>query len=106
MPCARLDDLWDYGRQTPSVQPPEGAGQSPGPLQVLLHTVVWPKFLQRQDMQLLSIVQVCKKAVVPGVVQVPVLESGIGGGSLPPHDGTRTAARNKITSVMRGATAR
>jgi hypothetical protein len=56
-------------------------------------------------MQLLSIVQVCKKAVAPGVVQVPVPESGVGAGSLP-HDGRMTAARNKITSVIREATAR
>ena len=88
------------------MQPPEGAGQSDGPVQVLLHTVVWPKFLQRQDMQLLSIVQVCKKAVVPGVVHVPVPESGVGGAGSLPHDGKSTATRNKITSVMREATAR
>jgi hypothetical protein len=83
----------------------EGVGQSAGALQVLVQTVVWPKFLQRQDMQLLSIVQVCKKAVVPGVVQVPVPESGAGAGSLP-QDGSMNAARNKITSVKREATAR
>ena len=51
------------------------------------------------------IVQACKNAVVPGVVHVPVPESGVGAGSLP-HDGKRTAARNKITSVIREATAR
>jgi hypothetical protein len=57
-------------------------------------------------MQLLSIVQVCKKAVVPGVVHVPVPESGVGGAGSLPHDGKSTATRNKITSVMREATAR
>ena len=71
----------------------------------MVHTVVWPKFLQRQDMQLLSIVQTCKNAVVPGVVHVPVPESGVGAGSLP-HDGKRAASRNKITTVIREDTAR
>jgi hypothetical protein len=56
-------------------------------------------------MQLLSIVQTCRKAVVPGAVQVPVPESGVGAGSLP-QAAKRTAIRNKITSVMREATAR
>jgi hypothetical protein len=28
-----------YGRQTPSVQPPDGAGQSAGPVHVFVQTV-------------------------------------------------------------------
>lgn len=75
------------------------------PVQVFVQIVEWPKFLHRQDVQLLSTVHACKYAVVPGIAQVPSLESGIGLASFP-QDDSRTAANKAIMRAKREATTR